>query len=216
MEGMAMRLVPKKNDDKRIEYIDEPILRKQLLEEPSGFSKDYLPGFKFRGLNDKSIFFDENHERLTQNYRNAFIRLAIYYQYKEKNSTKTLAALDAMEKKIPRSVVPMDYRIKHDISKIYFSAGGFKQYEILAREVIDQARKQLELNPRDFTSWYNPYDLLLTHYENLKMYKEAITVLQQLQSLVPGDQNVAQLLSEFRKKAGIESPEFLPKQLEGK
>ncbi|MFA7228485.1 MAG: DUF2723 domain-containing protein [Melioribacteraceae bacterium] len=213
MEGMAMRLVPRKNSDRRIEYIDEPILRKQLLEEPAGYSKDYLAGFKLRGLNDSTIFFDENHERLTQNYRNAFIRLAIYYQYKERNSSKTIETLDAMENKIPRSVVPMDYRIKHDISKIYFSAGAFKQYEILAREVIDQAKKQMELNPRDYTSWYNPYDLLLTHYENLKLYKEGVSVLVQLQNLVPGDQNVAQLLNDFRKKAGVEKPEILPEQL---
>lgn len=216
MEGMAMRVVPKKNDDKRIEYIDELTLRKQLLDEPEGYSKTYQPGFKFRGLNDKNIFFDENHERLTQNYRNAFIRLAIHYLYKEKNDSKAIMALDAMEKKIPRTVVAMDYRIKHDISKIYFSAGASKQYEVLAKEVIDQAKKQMLISPRDFTSWYNPYDLLLTHYENLKMYNEAVSVLVQLQSLVPGDQNVAQLLNDFRRKAGIAVPEVLPKQLEKK
>ncbi|PKL81404.1 MAG: DUF2723 domain-containing protein, partial [Ignavibacteriae bacterium HGW-Ignavibacteriae-3] len=172
MEGMAMRLVPVKNTDRRIEYIDEPILRKQLLEEPEGFSKDYQPGFKFRGLNDNSIFFDENHERLTQNYRNGFVRLAIYYQYKMRDNAKTIETLDAMEKKIPRSVVPMDYRIKHDISKIYYSAGAFDKYKIYANEVIERAKRQMQLNPGDYTSWYNPYDLLLTHYENLKMYKE--------------------------------------------
>ena len=138
-----MRLVPKKNDDKRIEYIDEPTLRKQLLDEPTGFSTTYQPGFKFRGLNDKTIFFDENHERLTQNYRNAFIRLAIYYLYKEKSDAKAVLALDAMEKKIPRSVVAMDYRIKHDISKLYFSAGAIKQYEVFAKEVIDRAVKTI-------------------------------------------------------------------------
>ncbi len=216
MEGMALRVVPKKNDDKRIEYIDESTLRKQLLDEPEGFSKTYQPGFKFRGLNDKTIFFDENHERLTQNYRNAFIRLAIHYLYKEKNDTKAVQVLNVMDKKIPRSVVAMDYRIKHDISKLYFSAGAVEEYQELAREVIDQAKKQLEINPRDFTSWYNPYDLLLTHYENLKMYSEAVSVLVQLQSLVPNDQNVAQLLNEFRMKAGIATPEVLPKQLEKK
>ncbi len=216
MEGMAMRLVPKKNTDKRIEYIDEPILRKQLLDEPAGYSKNYQPGFKFRGLNDKTIFFDENHERLTQNYRNAFIRLAIYYQYKDKNNAKSIEALEAMENKIPRNVVPMDYRIKHDVSKLYFTAGAMAQYETYAREVIAEAKKQLELNPRDFTSWYNPYDLLLTHYENLKMYKDAVGLLMQLQSLVPGDQNVTQLLNEFRQKAGMQAPEVLPKQLQKK
>lgn len=216
MEGMAMRVVPKKNDDRRIEYINAPLLSKQLMEEPAGYSKSYQPGFKFRGLNDKTIFFDENHERLTQNYRNAYLRLALHYLYKEKKNEKVTAALDMMEKKIPRNVIPMDYRIKHDVAKIYFSAGAIKQYEIYAREVIDAAKKHLEINPRDFSSWYNPYDLLLTHYENLKMYPEAAGVLLGLQNLVPGDENVKNLLNEFRKKAGMDTSEVIPKQLEKK
>ncbi|MFA5803324.1 MAG: DUF2723 domain-containing protein [Melioribacteraceae bacterium] len=217
MEGMAMRVVPKKNDIPRIEYINEPILRKQLFDQPTnGFSKDYQPGFLFRGLNDKTIFFDENHERLTQNYRNAFMRLALHYLYKEKNNGKTINAMEEMEKRIPRSVIPMDYRIKHDISKILFSAGDTKLYEIYAREVIEETKKHLELNPRDFSSWYNPYDLLLTHYENLKMYKEAVGILLQLQSYAPGDESVRNLLNEFRTKAGMEVSEVVPKQLDKK
>ncbi len=213
MEGMAMRVVPKKSDAKTIEYINEPVLRKQLMNEPGGFSKTYQAGFKFRGLNDKTIFLDENHERLTQNYRNAFMRLALHYLYQEKNNSKVIETLEAMEKKIPRYVISMDYRIKHDVSKLYFTAGAMKQYGVLAKEVIDAAKKQLEKNPRDFSSWYNPYDLLLTHYDNLKMYREGIGLLLQLQSLVPGDESVKQYLNYFRNLAGIDTSEVLPKQL---
>lgn len=144
------------------------------------------------------------------------MRLALHYLYKEKNNGKTINAMEEMEKRIPRSVIPMDYRIKHDISKILYSAGDMKLYEIYAREVIEETKKHLELNPRDFSSWYNPYDLLLTHYENLKMYKEAVAVLQQLQIYAPGDESVRNLLNEFRKKAGMEVSEVVPKQLDKK
>ncbi len=213
MEGMAMKFVPKKSETKSIEYINEPILRKQLLEEPEGFSKTYQPGFKFRSLNDKDIFFDENHERLTQNYRNAFIRLALYYLYQEKNYNKVVEALDVMEKKIPRSVIAMDYRIKHDISKIYYNAGAMKQYKAYADEVINAAKISLEKNPRDFTSWYNPYDLLLTHYDYLKRYNEAVDLLSQLQSIIPNDETVRGLLNQYRKLAGMDTLESVPQQL---
>ncbi len=213
MEGMAMRFVPKKSEMKSIEYINEPILRKQLLEEPEGYSKTYQPGFKFRSLNDKNTFFDENHERLTQNYRNAFIRLALYYLYQEKNYNKVVEALDVMEKKIPRSVIAMDYRIKHDISKIYYNAGAMEQYRSYAAEVIKAAKVALEKNPRDFTSWYNPYGLLLTHYDYLKRYNEAVDLLAQLQSVVPNDETVANLLKQYRKLAGMDTLETIPKQL---
>lgn len=216
MEGMALRLVPKKNEIPQIDFINEPILRKQLFDEPSLPSLTYKPGFKFRGLNDKSIFFDENHERLVQNYRNSFIRLALHYYYKEKNKDKTVSALVEMEKKMPRSVIAMDYRIKHDVAKILFNAGAFNLYETYAKEVILGAKEQLEKNPRDYSSWYNPYDILLTHYDNLQMYKEAVGTLVQLQNFIPNDDGVKNLLNEFRKKAGMSVPEILPKQLDNK
>lgn len=208
MEGMAMKIVPQKSPyDRMADYINEPILSKQLMQEPEGFSKTYQPGFKFRGLNDKSIFFDENHERLTQNYRNSFMRLALFYMYQTKDDAKAVNALDMMEKRIPREVIPMDYRIKHDVAKMYFALGATKQYETYAKEVIAEAKRQIQLNPRSFASYYNPYEILLTHYENLKMYKDAVELLNQLETLVPNDPTVKEMNNRFRKLAGMDTLE---------
>lgn len=214
MEGMALRVVPKKFASQSFEYINEPIMRKQLFDEPEGFSKTYRPGFKFRGLNDKTIFFDENHERLTQNYRNAFLRLAIHYLYLQKDSAKAIETLNMMDKKIPRDVIPLDFRIEHDIARLYYAAGDQKQYAIYAKEVIKAAKKALEKNPQDFASWNNPYDILLTHYDNLKMYKEAVEVLTQLSTYIPYDENVNKLLNRYRKLAGIDSIEPTPRKFQ--
>lgn len=213
MEGMAMKLVPKKSPSRASELINEPVLRKQLFEEPQGYSKTYQPGFKFRGLNSKDIFFDENHERLTQNYRNAYMRLAIYYLGQNKDQ-QAIETLDIMDKKIPRSVIPIDFRIKHDVAKIYYSADASEKYEVYAKEVIADAKKSLAANPRNFTSYYNPYELLLTHYENLGMYKDAVELLNQLQSYVPGDDNVRLLANKFRKLGGMDTLEVVPRRLE--
>lgn len=214
MEGMAWRVVPKKNPSKQLEYIDEKILRKQLMEEPEGFSYSYQPGFKFRGLNDKTIFFDENHERLVQNYRNAFIRLALHYLYTEKNNAKVVEALEKMESKIPRAIIPMDYRIKHDVSKVLFNAGATKLYEEYANEVIAAAKEKLALDPRDFNSWYNSYDILLTHYENLGRYKDALAIVQQLKTYVPNEPSIIQLEERFQKLAGGGKSEIAPQKLD--
>lgn len=205
MEGVALRVVPKKFNSQTFEYINEPIVRKQLFDEPEGFSKTYRPGFKFRGLNDKTIFFDENHERLVQNYRNTFLRLAIHYLYQLKDSTKAIETLNMMEKKIPRSVIPIDYRIEHDIARLYYAAGDMKDYTIYAKELIETAKKALQQNPQDFTSWNNPYDILLTHYDNLKMYKEAVDLLNQLSYYIPNDETVKNLLNRYKKLAGIDT-----------
>lgn len=214
MEGMAWRVVPKKNPNPNVDYINEPIMRQQLLSEPEGYSVNYQPGFKFRGLHDKTIFFDENHERLTQNYRNAYMRLAIYYLYEEKNKNKVIEALDMMEKKIPRAVIPMDYRVEHDIAKIYYTTGAYNTYKIYANEVIKEAKHQLELNPRNYTSWYNPYDILITHYKNLGMYRDALSLARQLKTLIPEDPSIDQLVSEFQNLVAGEKDEVSKKKLE--
>ncbi len=78
MEGLAFRVVPKKSKD-FYNAINPEIMWNQLMVQPDEFSKEYDPGFKFRGLNDSTIFMDENHKRLTLNYRNSYIRLALYY-----------------------------------------------------------------------------------------------------------------------------------------
>ncbi|MGK9477664.1 protein O-mannosyl-transferase family [Melioribacter sp. OK-6-Me] len=207
MEGMALRLVPDKSNTGSIEFINEPIMRKQLFDEPKGFSKDYRPGFKFRGLNDSTIFFDENHERLIQNYRNTFMRLAVHYLYSLKDSTRTVETLDLMEKKIPRNIVKVDNRILHDVARLYYAAGAYDKYKEIAKEVIETAKLQLKNNPRDYSSWNNPYDILLTHYENMKMYKEAVEVLNQLSIYLPYDESVKQLLNRYRRLAGVDTLE---------
>ncbi|MCX7874684.1 MAG: DUF2723 domain-containing protein [Melioribacteraceae bacterium] len=214
MEGMAWRVIPKKNNNRNVEYVNEPVLRKQLMEEPEGYNKLYQPGFKFRGLNDSTIFFDENHIRLVQNYRNAYIRLSLHYLYQEKNNNKVTETLDMMEKKVPRKVIPMDYRIKHDVAKLYFNAGAMKQYNAFAKEVIEEAKKRLNSNPRDYNSWYNPYDILLTHYDNLKMYNEGLEIAQKLKQLVPNDENINELVEHFRNLAITGKDEVTKQKIE--
>lgn len=214
MEGMAWRVVPKKNPNRNIEYVNEPILRKQLMDEPQGYNKLYQPGFKFRGLNDSTIFFDENHVRLVQNYRNAYIRLSLHYLYVDKDKNKVIETLDMMEKKVPRHVIPMDYRIKHDVAKLYFNVGAMNQYKAFAKEVIAEAKKRLEINPRDFNNWYNPYDILITHYDNLGMYKEGLAVAEQLKSYIPNDSNVDQLVEHFKSMVNGSKEEIAKEKLQ--
>jgi hypothetical protein len=119
MEGLAFRLTPKRSDN-FYSAVNEEILWKQLMEEPEGYSETYQPGFKFRGLNDSTIFMDNNHKRLTLNYRNSFIRLSLYYLYSSNEQEKAIQVLDKMEEKMPRKIFPMDYRLLNDVANRYF------------------------------------------------------------------------------------------------
>ncbi|MBI2419600.1 MAG: DUF2723 domain-containing protein [Ignavibacteriales bacterium] len=206
MEGMAMRLVPEKRKP-NVEFVNEPVLRKQLLDEPAGYSKNYQPGLKFRGLNDPNMFFDENHERLTQNYRNSFIRLALYYQ-NSGTPQKALEILDAMDRKIPRKNISIDYRLLSDIGDLYFAAGGKKQYTEISKEVEAEALKKIDENPKDVSSYYNPYRLLLEIYEKRPDYDKAINVLTRLLVYYPEDPGIKAKIDHYKGlKSGAIPPE---------
>ncbi len=194
MEGMALRLVPEKRQP-GIEFVNQEKLEKELTENP-GYSKTYKPGFKFRGLNNPHIFFDDNHVRMTQNYRNAFMRLAIYYLNTNKDQ-QAVATLDEMEKDIPREVIPMDYEILFEVGNMYYNAGAQKQYKEIAGEVEKQALIRLEQNPEDVQSYYNPYRILIETYENLKDNNKLLGIWQRLGEMYPNDRNVKANIAKY-------------------
>jgi hypothetical protein len=212
MEGLAFKVTPVKSN-LTYQRVDEPIMRKQLFEEPEGFSYDYEPGFKFRGLDDPTIFFDENHRRLAQNYRNSYMRLALHYMSVEKNNDKVVETLDMMEEKLPRNVIPIDYRLLHDIGNIYLSSGGVQQYQEIADEIELIALAQLENNPMDFNNRYSPYFILRDIYENAEAWDKLVSLFSQLQQYVPQDPNVRQLLEDYRRRAADDTLEVTKEQI---
>ncbi len=206
MEGMAYRLTPKKGP-RNTEYINEKIMREDLFNEPSGYSKTYKPGFKFRGLNDSTVFLNENHKRLVQNYRNSFMRLALHYLYTARNKEMVVKTLDEMEKKIPRKIIPIDSRLLHDIASIYREAGDSKEANRMDREIIPYALNRIKNNPRDFQGRYSPYFMLLEIYQNSGEYDKAIDIMRKLQEFAPNDPSIKGKIIELEKMANANMPE---------
>jgi tetratricopeptide (TPR) repeat protein len=196
MEGMGLRLVPEKRKQGE-EFVNAEMLHKQLFNSPEVPSRDYRPGFLFRGLNDKRIFFDENHLRMTQNFRNGFMRLAIYYV---NSGQKELAmqTLDRMESKMPRSILPLDFGLLYEIANIYLNAGGRKQYEAIVPEIEEKGWAMIEENPTDVQSYWNPYRILLDTYENTGNNRKLLDVWQKLETLFPNDQNVKSNVQKYK------------------
>jgi len=196
MEGMSFRFVPEKRQP-GIEFINEEIVKKQIQENP-GYSTDYKPGFKFRGINDSKIFFDENHRRLIQNYRNTFIRLTLYYI---NTNQKDLAVqtLDKMDKMIPAAIRPMPFGLLYEVSNLYYSAGAIDKYKVLSKEVEKDALDAIEKNPQDLQSYYNPYRILIDIYENTKDYRKAYDIWQRIQVMYPNDPGVKANVEKYRK-----------------
>lgn len=197
MEGLAYRLVPERSENDLI-FIDEPIMKAQLFDSnPEEYSANYRPGLKFRGLSDESVFFNSSEMRLVQNYRNSFIRLALYYLYVEKNNEMVTKTLDKMEHYIPRKRIELDYRLLFDVAGIYRQVGNYNKYNEISKEIEKLAWKMIETNPNNLTNTYNPYRLLFEIYENTNQYEKALKVVDKLEKLIPGDQTVDGLRKKF-------------------
>jgi tetratricopeptide (TPR) repeat protein len=198
LEGMAYRLVPYRTG---VGNINTEVLDKQLFNEPEGYSKDYQPGFKFRGLNDTTMFLDENHSRMLMNYRNAYLQYAVYH-LNNKNNEKCIAILDEMERKLPRDIILIDYRYLFDIGKMYYQAGAMDKYREVAADIEEVATRMIEEDPTAVTQQYNPYQMLIEIYSNLQEYDKAIKLLNDLLKYYPDNQSILnqiQYMEEMKK-----------------
>jgi len=198
MEGMAFRLVPEKRKP-NVEFVIEPVLSKQLIENP-GYSKEYMPGFKFRGLNDPEIFFDNNQRRMVQNYRNSFIRLTIYY-LNQNQKNKAIAVLDELNEKLPYKFLGIDNGLLFEIANLYLEAGENEKYKSLALDIEKTALASIERNPEDVKSYYNPYRLILETYENLQEYEKAVKIWEKLGLIFPDDPSIKSGIQKYKQLA---------------
>ena len=167
-----------------------------LIENP-GYSKDYMLGFKFRGLNNPDIFFDDNHKRMTQNYRNGFIRLAVYYLNYDRKSD-AIAVLDEMNEKLPYKNLGIETGLLFEIANLYLDAGSKDKYEEFAVDIEKQALASLDRNPKDVESYYNPYRILLETYENLNAYEKAIGIWEKLKEMYPNDPTIEAGIKKYQ------------------
>jgi tetratricopeptide (TPR) repeat protein len=197
LEGLAYKLVPDRKKSNQ-EFINEPVMRKELFDPDPGYQKEYSPRFKFRGINDPNVHFDDNQDRLLQNYRMAFARLAVYYQQQNQNA-KSIEILDKMDQLMPSSIRKMDYRVLYDVSKMYYSVGAFDKYAKFAKEIEKEALEAIKENSSAELNTY-PYQILLDIYDRTKQYDKAIEILRQLQVFYPSDQGLNQQIDMYKLK----------------
>ena len=143
LEGLTYRVVPQKGSQQE-DYIDVPLLVKEIINNDRVISKEYKPGFLFRGLNNKNIFYNDMEVGLIQNYTNIFVRLASHYITSVQDNKMAVKTLDAMEEKIPMENIDIDYRLMYNIANIYYDAGDFDKFKKTALEVEPKAIANLK------------------------------------------------------------------------
>ena len=134
---------------------------------------------------------------MTQNYRNAFVRLAVYYLNYQRNSD-AIAVLDEMNEKLPYRNLGIETGLLFEIAGLYLDAGSMEKYEGFVVDIEKQALASLERNPNDVESYYNPYRILLETYENLKAYEKAIGIWERLSEMYPNDPTIEAGIKKYR------------------
>lgn len=192
IEGMTLRLVPEKRKP-NVEFVNETVLREELLKENKEPSKTFKRGFRFRGLNDKSIFYEDGIQNMLQNYRNAYLKLAMFYLDTNQRS-KVSEILNAMNENISTDVINIDYRLLAQIGNIYFQSGNFDKFKELAGKVEKDALNSLENNPGDLYS----FRVLLDLYQNLNDNKKLLGLWERIEKLYPGDPSVKANIAKYK------------------
>ncbi len=204
--GLAYRLEPHKV--KREESgIDASIVEANLLNDPGTFSRTPKYGYKFRGVNDPHVYFDENINRLMVNVRYSFVKLANYYAYVQNDMTKAAAVLDRMEELIPRSKIDMGWELSSDLGMFYHRIGRDDKFNQIAGELEPVLRGMIDSGNFNLNSYWNPFRVLLEIYDVKNEHAKSLDLLKILQGYYPNDASLKTRIAqeESRLHAEIDS-----------
>lgn len=197
-EGMAKRLVPFKSDDGKQFRVNDLMYQRftTVIEEPS---KTPAMGFMFRGYNNPNIFFEQVTVNNVQNYRSQYLTLA--YALYDTDPKKVEDLLDKMDELLPRKIIPMDYRIQHDVAMMYFRIGNQAKFNEYSADVEKQALEDMKKNPNDISTAWNPYKLLIDIYEARGDYKSELDILERIDKIAPGSPEVKMKMETLKAKS---------------
>jgi len=180
--------------------LSQQILLQNLVESTNTPSKEPKYGFMFRSLDNPDVFYDQNHRRSVETYRTLFLRLANAFASDSSKYSLAKTTLDKMNEVIPTNVIAMDYRLKYELANIYSKIGDQSKFNELTSQIETDALKDIEANPTNVQSFYNPYRVLIDIYETQGQYQKALDILGRLQMMNPNDPNVQQKMNLIRSK----------------
>ncbi len=198
MEGLTFRLISHKADNVNIKSME-----KNLMTDIDDFSRDYQAGYQYRNLDNPDVYYNPNIVKLLQNYRSAFMQLAVakYFEYidmsganadslqKEVLRGEVLKVLNRMDEKIPISTIPMTSKeLYFQYSRLFGAIGENERM----RAIIDDLFLRPGLTIKDKADYAATY-LELGEFER---GKEVFEELYQLDSKNP--KVVGMLLQVYR------------------
>ena len=153
------------------------------------WSKRYQPGYMFRNLGNENIYYNKQTKRLLQNYRSAYMQLAVtyYMEYQRKDrkkkenlepelkdlKSKITQVLDRMEENIPAHIIPIQSEDLHyQVARIY---GDLEEKEAM-RNILENLANRPNGRPLNRVEYAN------TFFKELDDTEKAIAILESMRA----------------------------------
>ena len=150
------------------------------------WSKYYQPGYLFRNLGNERVYYNSQIIRLLQNYRSAYMQLAVHYFFDYQKLRKNKGAdsgevealrlkvkqtLDQMEKNLPEKTIAIESKdLYYQIGQIYSEIG---EKEIF-REILDNLNERRSQSIQDKIRYGQVYIQDFKDFENAKIIFEEL------------------------------------------
>lgn len=178
-DQMEVNLMTEIGDSSWI-YDYKPLPRAELAASVDKFwAKEYQPGYLFRNLGNEKVYFNRQIIRLLQNYRSAYMQLAVHYYFKyqrlkkdadsadeaEALKQKVLSILDRMERNIPEKTIRMDSKeLYFQVGQLYYDMGQPEKLKL----ILDDLMKRRDLSVRDKIHFGQTYARRFSEYEKAR------------------------------------------------
>jgi hypothetical protein len=203
-DGMALRIMPQKNPTPgdRAYYINEPLMRRNFIENPpADYSAAYQAGFRFTGLNDRSIYYDDTQWQMIQNYRASYFALAFYYLYQAGDKVLCKQTIDRMEANFPRDIFRMDLKLLYYLTSLYYNTGDsikFRQVSVDVEKLINEKFTDPRLTDDEYV---RSNSMLIELYDRTQEYSKTVNVIEKLLVKFPGDEELQKELTRYSELA---------------
>jgi hypothetical protein len=85
-----------------------------------------------------------------------------------------------------------------EVANLYFYAGDRERFSEISADVEARALVDLEKNPEDVQSYYNPYRLLIEIYENTEQNDKLLELWRKLETMFPNDPTVKSNIEKYQ------------------
>jgi tetratricopeptide (TPR) repeat protein len=199
MDGLVHKIVPFRN----------------WRISPTNLEENLSHKYKYRGLNDKSVYYNGDIKNLLQNYRSGYIQMAEYYM-REGSHDKLLELLNEMDEVINSDVIPWTSRTMYVVNDAFKIAAdttlldsiasqysSYKDLQILGEQLLrlDKFEQSipilesvLEINPNDPRT----IGLIVRAYQITGQQEKAIAPLEAWLEKSPGDRTARQMLNQIK------------------